>query len=136
MKEDGKAGARDRAGPLRSQWAKMTEVNVQTATINLAAAWRGHRPCLLYAFIPFVILLLWDWNRILQLLIQFLLALVKTLPAILSIALKSVPNLWTSSDPCFCYGYLGVTHVESLKHSVMNADALCSPSLLSGICNR
>lgn len=66
MDEGRKAGVRNGAGPLRSHWATMTEMNVQTARINLAAAWREHRPCLVHALILFVILLLWDWNRILQ----------------------------------------------------------------------
>lgn len=82
MEEGGRAGARNGAGPLRSHRAKMTKMNVQTARINLAAVWREHRPCLVYALILLIILLLWDWNRILQVLIQFLLNLIKTLPAI------------------------------------------------------
>lgn len=116
MVEEGTAGARDGAGPLRSHRAKMTGMNVQTARINLAAVRREHRPCHMYALILFIILLLRDWNRILQFFIRFLLNLTKTLPAIFSIALKSVPNLWTSSNPPLCYSYLGnmSSHLNSL----------------------
>lgn len=47
--EDGRAGGRDGAGPLRSNWPKRTEVNVQTARIDLAAVGREHRPRLVCA---------------------------------------------------------------------------------------
>lgn len=60
MEEDGRTGARNEAGLLRSCWAKMSKMNVQTARINLAAAWREHRPCLVCALILFFILLLWN----------------------------------------------------------------------------
>lgn len=107
MEDGGRVGAGDGARPLGSHWAQTTTRNIPSAQRNLTAAWREHRPCPRCALSLLIVLLLWDWNRILQVLIQFLFNLIKTLPGIFNIALKSIPSLWTSSKLRFCYSYLG-----------------------------